>query len=234
MARLTLDEMLNDLRAEANISLLPGHNTASRDAHIVLLRRVQRELWLQHTWPDQIVYRDVPIAAHQAYYEYPSDLDFEAIQIAWVNDTAEWVPLGYGITPEDRDIYADDFYEGTPEKYQHYTDNEDQFELWPIPDATSKVRFKGMRRVAKLVEAKDKSTLDGTLIVLFAASELLAQAKNELAGLKQQKATAYFHRLRGMLSSQKTAPFVIGGGGQPATGRPGIDYIPSANYGTGS
>lgn len=238
MARLMLSEMLNDLRAESNISLAPGHNLASRDAHVILLRRVQRELWLQNTWPDQIVYRDTYTADDQKTYEYPDDIDFESIQEAWIDpgqigDKARsFTPLLYGIGPEDHN-YSDEGFKGYPEKWQHYADNEDQFELYPVPDGAYTVRLKGMKRLGRLVEDTDRSTLDGTLIVLYAASELLAQANNQLAGVKQQKAVAYFQRLRGMLSSQKTEPFVIGGGPSAYQARVGIDYIPPG-YGTGS
>jgi hypothetical protein len=238
MARLMLSEMLNDLRAESNISLQPGHNLASRDAHIILLRRVQRELWLQATWPDQLVYRDIFTASGQRTYEYPDDVDFESIQEMWIdpgggtgNASKTFYPLSYGIGPDDIN-YTDSGFTGQPEKWQHFSDNEDQFELWPVPDGEYTVRLKGMKRLGKLVEDTDKSTIDGTLIVLYAASELLAQAKNDLAPLKQAKALAYFQRLRGMLTAQKTEPFVIGGGPSSYQPRIGLDYIP-AGYGKG-
>ena len=238
MARLMLSEMLNDLRAEANISLAPGHNLASRNAHIILLRRVQRELWLQATWPDQIVYRDTYTAAGQKTYEYPDDVDFESIQEAWidpggpVNNTGRtFTALVYGVGPDDRN-FNDEGFQGYPDKWQHYSDNEDQFELWPVPDGEYTVRLKGMKRLGRLVEDTDKSTLDGTMIVLYAASELLAQAKNDLGPLKHQKAVAYYHRLRGMLTGPKLEPFVIGGGPSAYKPRIGIDYIPPG-YGSG-
>ena len=236
MARLMLSEMLNDLRAESNISLAPGHNLASRNAHIILLRRVQRELWLQNTWPDQIVYRDTFTGAGQRTYEYPDDIDFESIQEAWIdpggvtgNASKTFIWLDYGIGPDE---VNENVASGQPERWQHYSDNEDQFELWPVPDGLYTVRFKGMKRLGRLVEDTDKSTLDGTLIVLYAASELLAQAKNDLAPVKQQKAIAYYQRLRGMLSAQKTEPFVMGGGPSAYQPRVGIDYIPPG-YGKG-
>jgi hypothetical protein len=238
MARLMLSEMLNDLRAEAGISLAPGHNLASRDAHIILLRRVQRELWLQNTWPDQIVYRDTYTASGQRTYEYPDDVDFESIQDAWVdpggpvgNTSRTFTVLAYGVGPDEVNYNTAGF-TGQPVKWQHFSDNEDQFELWPVPDGEYTVRLKGMKRLGRLVEDTDRSTIDGTLIVLYAASELLAQAKSDLATVKHQKATAYFQRLRGMLSSQKTEPFVIGGGPSVYQPRIGLDYIPPG-YGSG-
>jgi hypothetical protein len=231
-----LSEMLNDLRAEANISLAPGHNLASRNAHIILLRRVQRELWLQNTWPDQIVYRDTFTAAGQKTYEYPDDVDFESIQELWIdpggvtgNVSKTFTPLCYGIGPDEVNLSIEG---GQPEKWQHFSDNEDQFELWPVPDGEYTVRLKGMKRVGRLVEDTDRSTIDGTLIVLYAAAELLAQAKNDLGQLKHQKAVAYYQRLRGMLSAQKTEPFVMGGGPSAYSPRVGIDYIPPG-YGSG-
>jgi len=229
-SNLALSEMLDDLRAEANISLTPGHNVGQRDAHIILLRRVQRELFVQNPWPRLVVERDIPLAAGQRLYEYPDDLDFDFIESAWVLNGGAWMKLAYGITPDLTDT-ASDQETFPPRRWENYIDNDDQFRLWPVPDVDGTIRFRGQKALAPLVEDDDKSTLDGTMVVLYAAAELLAQAKSELAQVKLQKAQAYFHRVRARQSGFKATPEVIGGGVQQRQRVVGLDYVPS-NYGS--
>jgi hypothetical protein len=230
---VTLAEMLQSLRAESNLSLLPGHTAPQRDAHVQLLQRVQEELYVQHSWPHLIIEREVPLLFATQNYEYPADMQFDFIERAWVKDANRWLPMEYGITPDDYNVYNDDAYRTYPPvKWEHWTDNVDQFRVWPIPDKAGAVRFRGRKKLARLVEDTDKATLDGTLIVLYAASELLAQAKNELAQTKMQKAQAYLQRLRARQGG-RTETFVIGGGAPAPRGRVGLDFIPPG-YGNGS
>lgn len=230
---VTLAEMLQALRAEANLSLLPGHTAAQRDAHVQLLRRVQEELYVQHAWPNLVIERDVPLLFATQNYEYPADLQFDFVERVWVKEANQWIPLEYGITPEDYNVYADEAYQTyPPRKWEHLVANTDQFRVWPIPDRAGTLRFRGRVKLGRLVEDTDKATLDGTLIVLYAASELLAQAKNELAQLKLQKAQALLQRLRGRQGG-KTGVFVMGGGSPPYQGRVGLTHIPPG-YGNGT
>ena len=104
---------------------------------------------------------------------------------------------------------------GQPFRWALFEDN--QFELWPIPNAATVVRFRTMKKLPPMVAGTDKCTIDGTLIVLAAAAETLARMKSDDASIKLQVATAHYNRLKGRY--QKNRVFVLGGGVAPVRRR---------------
>ena len=65
----TLLKILNDVRAEARLSLNPAHNIADRDAQIILIQREQERLWAEHDWPHLVVDRYIPLIAGKRFYD---------------------------------------------------------------------------------------------------------------------------------------------------------------------
>jgi hypothetical protein len=233
---LTLAEMLDRLKAETHMSQNVAHGLNHQDALKNLLRRVQEELYVQHDWPRLVVSRDVPLLNGTRYYNYPADLAFETVNQAWVLYGTRWEPISYSITPDDFNVYNsdDDFRTFPPQKWEHYADGGlNQFQVWPIPSQSGTLRMRGRKALGPLVATSDVATLDGTLIVLYAAAEVLAQMKREDAQLKLQKAQQFLRMLKARQGGNKTEPFVMGGGAQRNVGRPGIDFIPPG-YGSGS
>lgn len=228
MPSKTLAEMLDDLRAEAGLSLSPAHHQSNRDAQVHLLRRVQEQLYNQHDWPSLLVDRDITTQPGERFYEYPEDLDYERITDVFVKYGSVWYRMGYGIGPDEYNRYGgdEDFQTTPPQQWMHVPDDTRQFRIWPVPSDTVVLRLRGQRRLGQLVEDDDKSTLDGTLITLFAASELLARAKAEDATLKLQAAQAHLRVLKGQQGGNKGNVFVMGGHPPRKQLRVGIDYIP--------
>jgi hypothetical protein len=229
--RLTFAEMLDRLKAETNASQNVAHGIAANDQMKYLLKRTQEELYVAHDWPMLVIERDVPVLKGVRYYNYPADLNFEFINDVWVRYGTIWQRLGYNISPEDFNVYNSDqnFQTFPPRKWQHYVDggNDLQFEIWPIPSDNGTLRFRGRKALSPLVSDTDKSTLDGNLIVMFAAAETLARLKGEDAGLKLQKAKDYLRMLKSRQGAAKEEPLVIGGGGRPnVKARVGLDFIP--------
>lgn len=225
-----LSEMLDMLKAEANISMNIAHGQAARDAHVHLLRRVQEELYVQHDWPALSIDRDVALLAGEATYEFPDDIDFEYVNKVCVLFGSQWERLSYGIEPEDLNEYNadEDFQTFPPRKWEIYPDNTRQFRLWPVPSEAGTLRIYGRKKLGPLIENADLSTLDATLIVLFAAAEILARQKAEDAQIKLQKAQGFFTALKRRQGANKRKPFVIGGGEQRPQPRYGLDYMPWA------
>ena len=119
-----------------------------------------------------------------------------------------------------------------------------QFEVWPTParqgdDASVSpysLRIEGNAPINALVEDTDICVIDATLIVLFAAAEILAQQKSESASLKLQKANQYRRMLIARLGAQQRNMRSLSkdGGhmGPLADGRrltPYLDFIPAHN-----
>ena len=89
-----------------------------------------------------------------------------------------------------------------------------QIEVFPVPannsqaDGTDSVRIHGIRNLSPLVAESDLADLDDQLIVLFAASEILARQTQADANKNLHK-PAHYARLKAR--NAKTETFVIGG-----------------------
>ena len=133
-ATKTLMEMVADLRAELLMSVNPASAQNLLPAHKVILARIQDQLWLDHSWAQLRVDRDVTLAAGQRYYDFPADLDMDRVENVWVKWSNRWHRLVRGIDPDahynaqnsDNDIRAEPALRWAP-----YL--ESQFEIWPIP-----------------------------------------------------------------------------------------------------
>lgn len=225
MARGTsLGILINDLRAEVGHSLQPSLGKATRDVLINQLQRVQRRLWDDYNWNFLKVRRDLSINAGQRYYDLPSDIVFERITRVETKHGDNWTKLHYGIGSDEYNQYDSDADErSTPiRRYDNFENN--QIEFFPVPANNSQangmdsVRIHGIRNLSAFVAESDTADLDDQLIVLFAASEILARQKQADAQQKLAQATAHYARLKAR--NAKTETFVIGGGEPEGIHRP--------------
>jgi hypothetical protein len=233
---MTLNEMLTQLRVEARISTNVAHGAHLNDNHVSLLRRTQEELYNAHDWPLLRMVQTQDIPAGTRYATYPDAMDFEGIREAYSLTTgSDWFEIGYGIEAEHMNIYDSDIDEqsNTVLRWQHYVSpeaeslNQNMFEVWPISNRDTKVRFAGKRKLYPLTNIEtDRSTIDGPLIVLHAAAELLAGQRAEDAGLKLQKAQARLDLLRRRQSGPDNRRVNMASPSPRRMPRPGIDYIP--------
>lgn len=226
---VTLSELLDALRGEANMSMFAGHHQATRDNQIHLLNRVQEQLYNAHDWPALTVERDVPLLHGERFYEYPEDLNFERISGAFSKNGTLWYALKYGISVADYNSLGGDetHTNANVMRWRHHADETRQFEVWPVPSEDNTLRFRGVKALKRMVADTDKCILDSVAITMFAAAELLARAKSEDAQLKLQNAQTYVRTLKAQQGAGKSNTFILGGGvGQAKPKRPGIDYIP--------
>lgn len=230
----TLAQMLADLRAEAGISQNVAHGVTAVEPHKALLRRVQEELYLAYDWPHLQTSTILELDAGTRYKAYPDTFLFDGIESAWTKDTSgRWVPLGYGINPGDFNTYdSEDDERAFPiRKWQNYMQAEgdtanNMFEVWPIPDTDTVVKFAGKRSIFPLDEDDKTSTLDGPVIVLHAAAELLARHKADDAGLKLQRGQERLRLLKIRQRGKNARPANLAGGTTGRVLRPGLDYMP--------
>ena len=209
----TLDQLVTALRAEIGDSTNVSMGAQALPGLQQTLRRVQETYYADFNWPHLRVFREETVLAGQRYYTFNADVDFERIFGAWAREAdstnPQWRPIGYGITPEHYNTTNSDA--GATEDYirlwSHYEGN--QFEVWPMPASAGAIRFRAMKTLSPLVAGTDTCDIDGTLLVLTAAAELLARAKAQDAPLKLQMATSHYNRLRGRF--QKGETFIMGG-----------------------
>jgi hypothetical protein len=240
-----LSEMRRELLAETFQSLTPAQTTSSTQFYNYALDRVQREQWNDIEWPHLTIYKDLPMVAGQRYYDYPTQLPFDSIFRIWRPQGVNWVTLDYGITPATYAAQGGEFVQAWPpqrwrncaayDEINQATDPAAQFEIWPIPPASYpySVRIEGNAPLNALVEDTDVCVIDATLVVMFAAAELLAGMKSESASLKLQKANQYRRMLIARLGAQQRMMKSLsrdGGNMQPELGRrltPYLDFIPA-------
>lgn len=227
MARMKLKDMIEALRAEIGASLSPGHNLSQDSTHRYILERVQRELYLNFDWTHLLTEERVPVVAGNRYSPTLTAVDYEQINEVWCSYGSEWVPLGFDFGPEvygEYDPESGD--QGYPVlRYRPYFPNE-AIELWPIPSSNVTLIVKGQRALGALKDPDDLSTLDGTLIVLFAAADVMADLDRDDAARKSAKATAYLRAVRANLQSHKRRVTMLTPGNAGPRLRPGLDYIP--------
>jgi hypothetical protein len=231
---MTLTEMVAELRAETGISQNVAHGVASLEPQKALLRRVQEDLYLAHDWPHLKTEATKSLDAGTRYAELPTTFDLTGIESVWTKDTTDdWVPVGYGISPLDYNDYDPDADEREfPirrwQAYYQATDDvsTNMFEVWPLPLEDAVLLFKGRRAILPLTTDDKTSTLDGPLIVLMAAAEILARQKAEDAGLKLQKGLDRLKWLKARQRGGDTRTINMSGASAPRPLRPGIDYMP--------
>jgi hypothetical protein len=205
MARTqTLQEMVSNLRAEAGHSLAVAQGVNAEATLKYILKRTQEELWTAFVWPELMLRDDRALAAGTYLYNYSTELKFDAIREAWSASasTQQWLPVGYGIT-EDRLQAGSALNSTSSDPVQWWESAGSQFRVWPTPVSAAWLRFKGNRELQPLVSNSDSCTLDATVIILFAASELLARSKAEDAANKLQKAQRHLSKLLGNQVSAK-------------------------------
>jgi len=205
MARTqTLLEMVNNLRAEAGHSLATAQGVNAEATLKYLLKRTQEELWQAFSWPEMAIRDDRILSPGVFIYDYGLSLKFDAIREAWSSSdsSSQWEPVGYGIS-EDKLSPGTALNTSRSDPVKVWEAANTQFRVWPTPDTAAYLRFKGNRELQPLIANGDSCTLDATVIILFAASELLARSKAEDAPNKLQKAQRHLNKLLGNQISGK-------------------------------
>jgi len=226
----TLGNMVRNLRSEAGHSLSVAQGQNQLETMKYILKRTQEELWTAFVWPDLKTRSNVTMVAGQYVYPYGPTMGYDRIRESWwaQANSSEWTQIGFGVT---EDMIKGDNTNSTRGDPVQFWDVESltQFRVWPTPNSAGIVRFIGNKPLDPLTADADVSTLDATLIVLFAGAELLARAKAEDASMKQQKAQRHLLKLLGNKISAKNKVSTLGARAGRPTPTPGIDYIPQVN-----
>lgn len=222
MARgLSLTQLIYNLRVEIGQSTNPAVSRSTRSRFIGLLNRIQRRLYSDYEWPFIGIDRDVQMQAGSQYYDFPDDIDMDRAVRFEVKNGGYWQKVGYGITNKqlneydsDADVRSDPVW-----RWDYYLEDGSQtpqFRVWPLPatdgvESTKEgyVRIYGSQKLSELVDDADTCLLDGDLIVLYAAAEILAKLKSADAEAKLENANALYMKLKGRATP--SAPFKIGG-----------------------
>lgn len=197
----TVIEMLRDECGGSSAS------SRSNDFLAYLKRIVNRQyefLFDDFDWTFLRIDNDEATKALQAgsrYYDFPVAMDLETTLEADTFYGNIWIPLAYGISPEDYNAMNPELNQrADPQlKWRVVTDAAGavQFEVWPLPASNGNlVRFRGRRKFVRLVNDTDICHVDDQLVVLYSAAEVLAKKSQKDAELKLAMGKARLAQMR--------------------------------------
>lgn len=229
----TLLKLLQDFRAEIRASGNAAHNASAREGQIVLLNRVQEDLYDRQDWPHLRVERSIDVQAGQRYYDAPADINIDRLESIEVRYGQQWCGLAYGIDASHYSTWDSDLDERSwpVERWMIYEG--EQIELWPVPasnvDTVSldgRLKVTGIKKLQPLVADSDVAMLDDRLIVLYAAAEMLAASGAKDAAVKLNMAQQRERMLTSNMSKIKSFSLSGRGGddGWKPKGPPRVAY----------
>lgn len=215
----TLQQLVSDLREELRRVNSPSAGPDDTATLRRTINHVYAVLYASHNWPHLLQWFDpITLNAGQKNYDVPSGLDFERITdvVVWWSGVPE--PLERGITLADYASFNSDADERSSPALKwdvRFTGDREQLEIWPLPDSsTQTVQFVGIREIERLVNDNDVCRLDGELIVLYAAAELLPEdSPDKKAKLQMAQERLRMAKIRGVSGAGKPVRLGLGGGG---------------------
>lgn len=214
----TFERIIEMVRAEAKLSTDTSVGVESLTYIKQLINRTYEVLWDEFEWSFTALRREdcfKTLAAGQRYYDFPADLDSDAVEGAWVYNGGVWNPIDYGVSLDQYASVDSETDERSDPVLRWVVRDDDQFEVWPIPASNGDlIGFSGKRKFVRLSANADRCEMDDTLVALLCASEILSAAKDGSAPQKVALAQARLDKLRGKASGN--GRFVMGRGDQTA------------------
>jgi hypothetical protein len=220
--RQTLAEVVTAVRNEAKLSSSSSRGTDHLEHIKQLVKRHYETLCEEFEWEHLNITRNSAVgrkvlSAGSRYYDWPSTLNRQKVTGAWVKHSGVWRKLDYGIGFEQYSIHdpAEDERTDPVTHWQFYGGS--QFEVWPLPatngtaDGDGEVAFEGQKIPEALTADTNRLDLDGTMVTLFVAAEILgANGQQTAAQIKAAAAQSRFDRMCGNMGSQKRIAIGIG------------------------
>lgn len=229
----TLGSLVADLRNELRMSPGPALGANARDSLVWSLQRTQKELYETYLWPflraDEAKTATIGLARYSIL-----TLDPGSIQRVFTRqaNSEDWVPATAHSNPTEV-LSFDDPTEPGDRALRWWTEldtdaNVEQLVVWPTPTTAYQLLIRGQLPLRPFVNEGDFSTLDGTLLVMAAAVEFLADDKRASAQAKQARVREYLRKLLGKQGGGRRAgPLMIGGNRAPQPmQRRFLDYMP--------
>lgn len=206
----SLEYILDGVRAEARLSLLPAHNVQVRDSQIRLIQREQDRLWGDFNWPHLRVERTIQLQAGQYEYAVPADLSIDRVEKIEVKDGGEWRTLDGEIGNAQYSTYDSALDERSWPVRNWQATEDDEIEVWPIPDQNGDpatldgyLKVTGIRNLRPLVADSDLADIDNRLLELYCAANILGATGAKDAQLKLEAANRMYAKLKGKQTKSK-------------------------------
>ena len=211
-----LTQLIDELRAEVGHAVSVSVGVDNLPGIKQIIRRTQETLYDDFDWPHLRIQPTKNLAAGQRYYDFDATLDYERIEEVVVWYSGQPHRLERGISFGDYAQYDSDSGDRSDPQLKwdvRHTGTKEQLEIWPIPSSNNnKIQYKGIRKLNDLTNMADTADLDGQLIILFAAAEILTRQKSQDAQAKLAQANARFLKLKGR--SKGASEIAVMGGGR--------------------
>ncbi len=227
---VTLSTLVSEVLIEAGMSVESGHSTQMAPRIKQLLARTQRLLLREFDWPTISGYEvtvniDGATTPGLSTGTLPTGIDFTAINSVHVLFGDQWLPVQYGIGPRERSIYSSTQRATPIQRWEIVASAPTTFEIWPTADVLQTLRFQGSKALGAFASDSDTCTLDGDVLVLRVAAELLGRDRKEDAALKMKSAKDLANSIIKRQRQARTEP-IPQGRVRTLYPRPGIDFIP--------
>lgn len=166
-------DLRNELGRSSSVAV--GVDDLTRLKHHI--NRAYEHRYDKHDWPHlRRTFDPVTLSAGERYYNFPSDLNYDRVERAWVWWTNEPIPIDRGIDVSDYAAYdsaSDERSDPVCKWDVRSVGDAIQFEVWPLPASNDvEITFLGHRKISRLVNDADICLLDDWLIVLDAAAAI--------------------------------------------------------------
>lgn len=185
---------LSNLRAELRAALGFGASGASAGPNQTLidsaLRDAQTILYNVHDWAHLRAYETLTLGAIQTLLDYPATANPDRIKALSVFRGGVWSKaLEKGITPQ---MYT---YQGNPswpKRWEPYA----QIEIWPQSDQSYSIRCFYIQALGNFTSDNDRASIDDTMVMLLAKSNMKAHYRQPDAQLYSTQATSLLEKLK--------------------------------------
>lgn len=186
---------LSALRAEIRAALGFGAAGASSGPNAVLidsaLRDAQTLLYWTHDWAFLRKYETLTLGVSQTLMDYPATANPDRIKALSAYRGSVWSPpLIKGISPQ---MYTYQANASWPQRWEPY----EQIEIWPQADAIYPIRCFFIKALDDFSTDSDRATIDDTMIILLAKSNLKAHYRQPDAQLYATQSAALLEKLKG-------------------------------------
>lgn len=223
MARGTaFSELILQLRAELRRSQSPAVGVEDLASLKQTLNHTIDVVAHMKDWP--FLHRKfdrITLQAGQRYYDMPAGLDLDRITFQKIKYGGSWYDICRGIAFDDYVGFDPEDNERSDPALKYDVvniDGDEQIEIWPLPASDHYLYFEGYLSVPKLVNDTDTCPLDDTIVVLFAAAELMQTVSKEEAAAKRDLANELMRQKAVRGARNSGAPVQIGLG-------PGKEHI---------
>lgn len=221
---ITLATLRQEVLIEARMSTTAGQAAMMPDRIRQLLNRFERDYATRFSWKSRRFEASMTIPAGTAVATLPGGMSFTMVSEVWCQSGSDWLPVAHGIGAAERSTYPSGTTGSPICRWEVQSADPQTFEVWPVSGQDEVLRFTAERAAGLMSVDSDPCVLDGDLLVLRTAAEILKPTDMKDAQDKARQAEELAFAIQTREAS--TAPVAVLSARPRPRLRPGLDYIP--------